>query len=344
MRQIAIVGGGPAGAMCGQRLASAGFDVTIYDEHLAWEKPCGGGLTHKAVVAYPFLFDSPYAKKLVQTVELISSRRPSRAPRPRSSHRHLLAQGAQWLAAGAGRGSRLPGGAVARGPGGHQRVACSLACGRGLERSRFRGDRRGRAQRLAAWCAASGAPRPRNDRRLLHPGASRRHSREIPQALRGLHLVVPARRPSFGRHLRQHVAPHHAGVAPTAGTIPQRRTHLGKGRELVQPRSAVAATANASRASPGRAKLGAGGRRGCSGRSDHRRGPLLRVALRRPLGRDARSPGRRRDIPSACAPISPWISNSALAWRDTCMPAASWVALSQRAWCSSSAEARRSAP
>jgi len=73
MRQIAIVGGGPAGAMCGQRLASAGFDVTIYDEHLAWEKPCGGGLTHKAVVAYPFLFDSPCAKKLVHTVELISS-------------------------------------------------------------------------------------------------------------------------------------------------------------------------------------------------------------------------------------------------------------------------------
>jgi flavin-dependent dehydrogenase len=74
MRQVAIVGGGPAGAMCGQRLADAGLDVTIYDEHLAWEKPCGGGLTHKAVVAYPFLLSSPYAKKLVSTVELISSR------------------------------------------------------------------------------------------------------------------------------------------------------------------------------------------------------------------------------------------------------------------------------
>lgn len=72
-RQIAIVGGGPAGSMCGERLASAGFDVTIYDEHLAWEKPCGGGLTHKAVVAYPFLLESSYAKKLVHTVELISS-------------------------------------------------------------------------------------------------------------------------------------------------------------------------------------------------------------------------------------------------------------------------------
>ncbi len=39
MKQItAIVGGGPAGALCGERLATAGFDVTIFDERLAWEK------------------------------------------------------------------------------------------------------------------------------------------------------------------------------------------------------------------------------------------------------------------------------------------------------------------
>jgi flavin-dependent dehydrogenase len=74
MRDIAIVGGGPAGAMCGERLARAGYDVTIYDEHLAWEKPCGGGLTHKAIKAYPFLLNGPYPKKLIRTVELISSK------------------------------------------------------------------------------------------------------------------------------------------------------------------------------------------------------------------------------------------------------------------------------
>jgi flavin-dependent dehydrogenase len=73
MREIAIVGGGPAGALCGERLASAGFQVTIFDERLAWEKPCGGGLTHKAVEAYPFLLDSPHPKKIVRTAELISS-------------------------------------------------------------------------------------------------------------------------------------------------------------------------------------------------------------------------------------------------------------------------------
>jgi NADPH-dependent 2,4-dienoyl-CoA reductase/sulfur reductase-like enzyme len=37
MKQIAIVGGGPAGALCGERLATAGFEVTIFDERLAWE-------------------------------------------------------------------------------------------------------------------------------------------------------------------------------------------------------------------------------------------------------------------------------------------------------------------
>jgi flavin-dependent dehydrogenase len=74
MHEIAIVGAGPAGAMCGERLASAGFGVTIFDERLAWEKPCGGGLTHKAVETYPFLLDNPHPKKIVRTAELISSR------------------------------------------------------------------------------------------------------------------------------------------------------------------------------------------------------------------------------------------------------------------------------
>jgi flavin-dependent dehydrogenase len=71
---VSIVGGGPAGALCGERLANAGFHVTIFDERLAWEKPCGGGLTHKAIEAYPFLLDAPQPKKIVRTAELISSR------------------------------------------------------------------------------------------------------------------------------------------------------------------------------------------------------------------------------------------------------------------------------
>src|ERR1700761_4047318 len=73
MAEIAIVGGGPSGAMCGEQLARAGNRVTIYDEHLAWEKPCGGGLTHKAIECFPFLLDNAYPKKLVREIQLISS-------------------------------------------------------------------------------------------------------------------------------------------------------------------------------------------------------------------------------------------------------------------------------
>ncbi len=59
--------------MCGEQLALAGHQVNIFDEHLAWEKPCGGGLTHKAVKCFPFLLDNSYPKKLVHTIDLISS-------------------------------------------------------------------------------------------------------------------------------------------------------------------------------------------------------------------------------------------------------------------------------
>jgi flavin-dependent dehydrogenase len=54
---IAIVGGGPAGAFAATLLAEGGKDVLLFDEKLAWEKPCGGGLTHKALQKYPFLAD-----------------------------------------------------------------------------------------------------------------------------------------------------------------------------------------------------------------------------------------------------------------------------------------------
>lgn len=73
MAEIAIVGGGPSGSLCGEQLARAGHQVEIFDEHLAWEKPCGGGLTHKAVQHFPFLLDNPYPKKLVHSVDLIAS-------------------------------------------------------------------------------------------------------------------------------------------------------------------------------------------------------------------------------------------------------------------------------
>jgi flavin-dependent dehydrogenase len=50
-------------------LASAGLDTIVLDEKLAWEKPCGGGLTYKAYHQYPFLMHNDAPKKLItQTV------------------------------------------------------------------------------------------------------------------------------------------------------------------------------------------------------------------------------------------------------------------------------------
>ena len=71
---IAIVGGGPAGALAAALLAAGGRNVVLFDENLAWEKPCGGGLTHKALQQYPFLADAGTEsnRKLVDRCELIS--------------------------------------------------------------------------------------------------------------------------------------------------------------------------------------------------------------------------------------------------------------------------------
>src|SRR5690348_8278722 len=69
MKRVAILGGGPAGAFAAERLAAAGLDAVVFDEKLAWEKPCGGGLTYKAYSQYPFLLQNNTPKKLVtQTV------------------------------------------------------------------------------------------------------------------------------------------------------------------------------------------------------------------------------------------------------------------------------------
>ena len=70
--RIAIVGGGPAGAFAAAELARAGREVILFDEKLAWEKPCGGGLTDKALVRWPFLRDAHIEKNWISDCELIS--------------------------------------------------------------------------------------------------------------------------------------------------------------------------------------------------------------------------------------------------------------------------------
>jgi flavin-dependent dehydrogenase len=48
--------------------------VTLIDEKLAWEKPCGGGLTYKAYKQYPFLIDNDIPKRVITRTRLSSVR------------------------------------------------------------------------------------------------------------------------------------------------------------------------------------------------------------------------------------------------------------------------------
>jgi geranylgeranyl reductase family protein len=70
MKSVAVLGGGPAGSFAAERLARAGLKVAIFDEKLAWEKPCGGGLTFKAYNEYPFLIDNDTPKRIVRETSL----------------------------------------------------------------------------------------------------------------------------------------------------------------------------------------------------------------------------------------------------------------------------------
>ena len=69
---IAVVGGGPSGAMAAEILARGGLSVVVLDDKLAWEKPCGGGVTPKALLQWPFLADAATEKNWVEVCEFIS--------------------------------------------------------------------------------------------------------------------------------------------------------------------------------------------------------------------------------------------------------------------------------
>jgi geranylgeranyl reductase family protein len=57
--EVIIVGAGPAGSFAAERLARAGVSVALFDGRPEGEpKPCGGGVTSKALKAWPHLLDA----------------------------------------------------------------------------------------------------------------------------------------------------------------------------------------------------------------------------------------------------------------------------------------------
>lgn len=68
---VLIVGAGPAGSFAAEKLARAGARVALFDGRPAREaKACGGGVTSKALKAWPFLLEA--GGRTVTEVEMIS--------------------------------------------------------------------------------------------------------------------------------------------------------------------------------------------------------------------------------------------------------------------------------
>ncbi len=71
--QVAIVGAGPAGSHLAHQLRQSGAEVLLFDARPAWEKPCGGGVTSKALREFSFLRDGTSPKQLISSLRLISA-------------------------------------------------------------------------------------------------------------------------------------------------------------------------------------------------------------------------------------------------------------------------------
>jgi len=72
LTRTAIIGGGPAGAMAAEAVARGGAAVTVFEEKLGWEKPCGGGVSYKALERYPFLLPASGEGKCVREIEFVA--------------------------------------------------------------------------------------------------------------------------------------------------------------------------------------------------------------------------------------------------------------------------------
>src|SRR5260370_6475790 len=71
---VLIVGAGPAGSFAAERLARAGVRVALFDGRLPDEpKACGGGVTAKALKAWPHLLEA-----VGRTISQIDKYSPSR--------------------------------------------------------------------------------------------------------------------------------------------------------------------------------------------------------------------------------------------------------------------------
>ena len=82
--RIAIIGAGPAGAMAAVRLARAGASVSLFDPSHPREKPCGGGLTGRALALVADVIDIGALAPVVITAASVEASRRFRSSTQKS--------------------------------------------------------------------------------------------------------------------------------------------------------------------------------------------------------------------------------------------------------------------
>ena len=65
--EVAVVGGGPGGSWAAILLARRGHAVTLFDPQAPWEKPCGGGVTVRALDRFE-IFSGALPRKTIQDI------------------------------------------------------------------------------------------------------------------------------------------------------------------------------------------------------------------------------------------------------------------------------------
>ncbi|MGH9839887.1 MAG: NAD(P)/FAD-dependent oxidoreductase [Blastocatellia bacterium] len=81
--RVAIVGAGPAGSHLAHELSRNGIEVLLFDAREPWEKPCGGGVTSKALREFDFLKHNDAPKQMVSSLRLITARERELTVAPR---------------------------------------------------------------------------------------------------------------------------------------------------------------------------------------------------------------------------------------------------------------------
>ena len=78
---ITIIGAGPAGSWAAIELAKKGHAVTLIDSQAPWEKPCGGGVTAKALSGFS-IFESALPRQYIDRITIYFGDRNSVTVRP----------------------------------------------------------------------------------------------------------------------------------------------------------------------------------------------------------------------------------------------------------------------